>query len=45
MGGRGDLNVVLKESAIIEKCFVLAKHEIMNVTLFFSVHVTAYMIG
>ena len=23
----------------------LAKHEIMNVTLFFSVHVAAYMIG
>ena len=23
----------------------LAKHEIMNVTLFFSVHVRAYMIG
>ena len=44
-GGGRDLTVVLKESEIYRNVFCLAKHEIMNVILSFSVHVTAYMIG
>ena len=41
----GDLTAVLKGSPIIENVLWLAKHEIMNVTLFFSAHVTAYSSG
>ena len=40
------VTVVLKGSAIIERnVLCLAKHEIMNVTLFFSVQVIAYIVN